>query len=91
MNKNDMAIVWTFIGSLVTLKLLTSIMILYFFPSWHTVLLVVVLSVVWFVPPVYYLTRHSQGRFRLIRARVRRNELLRQEWNVEETTTTRRG
>ncbi|CAN5164513.1 hypothetical protein BH24CHL1_BH24CHL1_19860 [soil metagenome] len=85
MTNNDMAVVWTFVGSLATVKLLTSIMILYYFPSWHTLVLVLALSVVWIVPPFYYFTRHSRGRYRLLRARVRRNELLRQEWEVEET------
>lgn len=85
MSNKDMAVVWTFAGSLITVKLVTSLMILYYFPSWHTLVLVVALSVVWFVPPVYYFTHYSRSNFRLVRARVRRQELLRQEWEVEET------
>lgn len=85
MTNNDMAVVWTFVGSLITVKLLTSLLILYYFPSWHTLVLVLALSVVWFVPPFYYFTRHSRNRYRLLRVRLRRNELLRQEWEVEES------
>lgn len=91
MTNNDMAVVWTFVGSLMTVKLLTSLLILYHFPSWHTLMLVVALSVAWFVPPIWYFSRHSQSRYRLLRARVRRNELLRQEWEVEETRAGHRS
>lgn len=89
MTNKDMSVVWAFVGSLATVKLLTSIMILYYFPSWHTLILVLALSVVWIVPPIYYFTRNPRGRYRLLRARVRRNELLRQEWEVEEPQTQR--
>ena len=90
MTNNDMAVVWTFVGALATVKLLTSIMILYYFPSWHTLVLVLALSVVWLIPPIYYFTRNPRGRYRLLRARARRNELLRQEWEVEETRAGRK-
>lgn len=87
MTNNDMSVVWAFVGSLATVKLVTSIMILYYFPSWHTLILVLALSVVWIVAPLYYISRNPRGRYRLLRARVRRNELLRQEWDVEESET----
>lgn len=83
-SKEDRAVVWAFVGSLVTVKLVTSIMILYYFPSWHTLLLVVALSIVWFLPPIFYLGMHSKAHARLVRARMRRRELLRQEWDVGE-------
>lgn len=91
MRNDDMAVVWTFAGSLITVKLLTSLLILYHFPSWHTLVLVLALSVVWFVPPFYYFSRHSQGHFRLLRGRARRNELLRQEWEVDEPAVRNRS
>ena len=84
MTNDDMSVVWSFIGALFAFKFVTSIFILYYFPSWHTVLFLAVLSTAWFVPPIYYLARNPRGRFRLLRARVRRGELLRQEWEVEE-------
>ncbi len=84
MTDDDMAVLWTFVGSLVAVKLITSLLILYHFPSWHSVMLVVMLSVIWFVPPLYYLVRNPRARYRLLRARARRHKLLRQEWEVEE-------
>jgi hypothetical protein len=86
-----MAVVWTFVGSLAALKFLTSIMILYYFPSWHTLVLVLALSVAWIVLPFYYIARNPRSRYRLLRARVRRNELLRQEWDVEGSETRRQA
>jgi hypothetical protein len=86
----DKTVVWTFVGSLITVKLVTSVVILYYFPSWHTLLLVGALSVAWFLPPVMYLMSKSPGRYRLLRARARRRELVRQEWNVEERTPSNR-
>jgi hypothetical protein len=90
MSKEDKSVVLAFVASLATVKLVTSIMIVYFFPSWHTVMLTVALSLVWFVPPIIYLADRSPGRYRLIRGRMRRQELLRQEWEVEESTPSRR-
>jgi hypothetical protein len=86
MSHDDKTVVWTFVGSLVTVKLVTSVVILFYFPSWHTLLLVVALSVAWFLPPLLYLMSRSPGKYRLLRGRARRRELLRQEWNVEERT-----
>lgn len=80
-----------FIGSLATVKLVTSIMIVYYFPSWHTVMLTVVLSIIWFGPPLFYLADRSPGKYRLFRGRMRRKELVRQEWHVEEKTTSHRS
>jgi hypothetical protein len=94
MSKEDKTVVWAFVGSLATVKLLTSILILYYFPSWHTLGLVVILSLFWIAPPLYYLglyvKRYSDGRYRLIRARRRRKELVRQEWEIEDPKVNRR-
>lgn len=90
MSKEDRSVIWAFVGSLATVKLVTSIMILYYFPSWHTLLLVVALSIAWFIPPIFYLGIHSRARARLVRARMRRKELLRQEWDIAERSPSRR-
>lgn len=90
MSKEDKSVVLAFLYSLVTVKVVTSIMIVYFFPSWHTVMLSVVLSLVWFVPPILYFANLSPGKYRLFKGRMRRAELLRQEWEVEEPTATHR-
>jgi hypothetical protein len=87
MSKEDQTVVWAFVGSLLTVKLVTSILVLYYFPSWHTLVLVVAFSVLWFVPPIAYFGIHSQRRYRLVKVRLRRKELLRQEWETEETPT----
>lgn len=84
MSNEDKQVVWAFVGSLMTAKLVTSILILYYFPSWHSLMLVVVLSLVWFIPPIAYLGHRSQGRYRLVKTRLRRKQLLRQEWDVGE-------
>lgn len=90
MSKGDKQVVWAFVGSLFAVKFLTSLLVLYYFPSWHTLLIVVALSFFWFVPPIYYFSTHSKGHIRLLKARARRKELLRQEWDVEERLPTKR-
>lgn len=90
MTKDDMSVIWAFVASLFMIKIVTSVMIFYIFPSWHTFLLLVLLSVIWFVVPVAYFSRNSRHRFRLLRARARRKQLLQQEWEVEEHHPQRR-
>ena len=88
MTNEDKSVVWAFVGSLVTIKLFTSVMVLYYFPSWHTLMLVVALSIAWFIPPFFYLGLHTHRRYRLVKVRLRRKELMRQEWDVEERSPT---
>lgn len=83
MHNEDLTVVWAFAGALFMVKFVTSIMILYYFPSWTTFMLLILLSIAWFIPPLFYLMHNPKGRYRLWRARVRRRELLRQEWHVE--------
>lgn len=90
MSDDDRAVLWAYVGALSVFKVVTSIFILYYFPSWHTLLFVIALSVMWFAVPVYYVVRNPRGRYRLFRARIRRNELLRQEWEVEEPSARHR-
>lgn len=90
MTDEDKSVVWAFVGSLMTVKLVTSILILYYFPTWHALVLVVALSLLWFVPPVAYLATTSQMKYRLFKVRLRRKELLRQEWDVGERSHTHR-
>lgn len=64
-------------------KLVTSIMIIWFFPSWEAVLVVLGLSVPWIIAAIWFGGIYSRIRLRLVRVRLRRKELLRQEWHVD--------
>jgi hypothetical protein len=77
------AILITHIATLGGFKIVTSILILYFFPSWSAVLVVLGLSVPWIVAAIWYFGVYSRLHLRLVRMRVRRKELVRQEWNID--------
>lgn len=64
-------------------KVVTSVLILWFFPSWEALLVVLGLSVPWIIGAVWYFGIASTVRLRLIRVRAKRKELLRQEWRLD--------
>ena len=71
------------IATLGGFKIVTSILILYFFPSWEALVVVLGLSVPWIVAAIWYFGVYSRVHLRLVRVRARRKELVRQEWNVD--------
>ena len=72
------------IAALGLVKLVASVLTLYYFPSWHAVLIVVVLSLPWIVGGGYYLGRTSWFRYRFWKFRHLRKRLLREEWLMDE-------
>lgn len=83
MSSDERAIIWTFVGTLAGFKVLTSVLVFYYFPSWYTFVVLVAINVVWFIPLFYYLPRFFHGRYRLWNVRIKRRRLIEQEWNVE--------
>jgi hypothetical protein len=78
------------VAILTSFKIITSLLILYFFPSWEAVILVLGLSALWIYIGIWWGGLHSALRLRLVRARIRRNELIRQEWQLDEREAARR-
>jgi len=73
----------TYVATLGVFKIVTSILILYYFPSWHAVVIIVALSIPWIVAGVWAGGIYSRVRLRLLRVRRRRKALLHQEWHVD--------
>ena len=71
------------IATFVGFKIVTSILIIYYFPSWGAVLVVAGLSVPWVVAAIWYFGLISHIKLRLIRVRAKRKRLIHQEWNVD--------
>jgi hypothetical protein len=69
--------------TLIAFKIVTSVLIVWFFPSWTAVLIVVGLSALWILPLLYVVPRHFQGRYRLWNVRLRRRRLLQEEWRID--------
>ncbi|CAN5767719.1 hypothetical protein BH23CHL2_BH23CHL2_25050 [soil metagenome] len=83
----DRAVIKSQIAALGFVKLVASVLTLYYFPSWHAVLIVAVLSLPWLVVGGYYLGRTSWFRYRFWKYRHLRQRLLQEEWNVDEDTS----
>lgn len=79
----DRAILTAFILTLVGFKLVTSVMVLYFFPSRHALILVLALSSMWIIAGAMYFGAITRVKVRLLRGRARRRKLLHEEWNVD--------
>lgn len=82
------------IAQVVTLgvfKIVTSILILFYFPSWHALIVILALSVPWIAAGVWYGGVVSRVKMRLMRGRMRRKQLLHQEWNLDTPKTTKRS
>jgi hypothetical protein len=80
---DERAILTTMIMTVVSFKLITSVMVLYFFPSLHTLILVLALSVMWIVAGAIYGGIYSRVKLRLLRARAKRRHLVYKEWHVD--------
>lgn len=84
LSKADRAVIKGQIAALGGLKLVASILTLYYFPSWHAVLIVGVLSLPWLIAGGYYLGRSGWFRYRYWKHRHLRKRLLREEWLLDE-------
>jgi hypothetical protein len=80
----DRTVIKSQIAALGFIKLVASALTLYYFPSWHAILIVAVLSFPWFVGGGYYLGRTSWFRYRYWKYRHLRKRLLREEWLLDE-------
>lgn len=74
-----LAMVWSLAG----FKLIMSIMILWTWPTWHSFVIVLALSVPWVLLFMSWAGLLARMRARLHRARARRAELLAQEWYLD--------
>ena len=74
---------WGMALTLIAFKVITSVLVVWFFPSWTAVLLVIGLSALWILPLLYIVPRHMQRRYRLWNVRLRRRRLLEAEWNAD--------
>ncbi len=83
MEDDDRLILLTFVWTLVAFKLITSIMVLFFFPSVEALVVVLALSVPWVIGGFIYFGFYTRVKMRLVRVRARRRKLIYQEWNVD--------
>lgn len=72
---------WT-IWTIVAFKVVTSLMVLWFFPSWGALGFVCALSVPWFVAAGIWLRRRVQWWHDRRRIRARRAQLIASEWDL---------
>lgn len=70
--------IWTILG----FKIVTSLMVLWVFPSWGAVGLVSALSVPWFVAGALWLRRWIERAMLRRRIRARRAQLIASEWDA---------
>lgn len=87
LSDSDRAVIKGQIAALGFVKLVASALTLYYFPSWHAVVIVAVLSTPWIAVGGYYLGRTSWFRYRFWKYRHLRRRLIREEWNVGEDTS----
>jgi hypothetical protein len=80
---NTRATIVTHVATIGVFKLVTSILVLYYFPSWHAVSVILAVSVPWIVAGVWYFGLYTRIRVRLVRGRMRRRALMHQEWHVD--------
>lgn len=76
-------IVIAFSATFIGVKIVTSAMILYVYPSWTAFWIIMGLSALWFAPLVIFGPSYVKRRYRLWLVRLRRKRLLREEWNVD--------
>ncbi len=87
LSDSDRAIIKSQIAALGGVKLVASILTLYYFPSWQALLIIVVLSLPWIAAGGFFLGRASWNHYRFWKYRHLRERLLREEWNVDEDTS----
>ncbi|MCM8750627.1 hypothetical protein NET02_15890 [Thermomicrobiaceae bacterium CFH 74404] len=76
--------IW-FIGILVAFKLWTVLLIVIYSSRWETVQFLLANHVLWFVAGAVLLWGPALFWARLLRLRARRRELIRSEWEVEDS------
>uniref|UniRef100_A0A831T6Z3 Uncharacterized protein n=1 Tax=Thermorudis peleae TaxID=1382356 RepID=A0A831T6Z3_9BACT len=76
--------IW-FIGILVAFKLWTVLLIVIYSSRWETVQFLLANHVLWFVSGAVLLWGPALFWARLLRLRARRRELIRSEWEVEDS------
>ncbi len=81
---------WTYIWMLVGFKTVTTALILYYTHAFATVAIILALHLPWIVGAVALLGLPSAFWYRLMRARSKRTELLRQEFQVDPLDQTAR-
>jgi hypothetical protein len=64
-------------------KIVTSLLILVIFPSFEVALVIIGLSIFWLAVGAWWAVSHAETPARLLRARVRRRQLVRQEWHID--------
>jgi hypothetical protein len=87
LSDSDRAVIKGQIAALGFVKLVASVLTLYYFPSWHAVVVIAVLSTPWLAVGGYYLARSGRGRYRFWKYRHLRRRLIREEWIVDEGTS----
>ena len=84
MSDHDRTILKWRIAALVWVKLATSFLILFYFPSWHAFAIVMLLSVPWLIVGGVYGVRRAPVHYRLWKVRKLRKRLIHEEWHVKE-------
>lgn len=80
----DRTVIKSQIAALGFVKLVASALTLYYFPSWHAVLIIGVLSLPWLAAGGYFFGRTGWFRYRFWKYRHLRKRLLREEWLLDE-------
>lgn len=84
MTESDRTLLKAQIATLAGVKLVASILTLYYIPSWHTLLFVVLLSVPWVIGGGWYLYRSGKIGMQRWRVRKLRRRLIYEEWHVDD-------
>lgn len=84
LSDSDRAVIKSQIAALGFVKLVASVLTLYYFASVQSVLIVAVLSLPWLVGGGYYLGRTGWFRYRFWKYRHLRQRLLHEEWHLDE-------
>lgn len=82
MTESERTVLKARIATIAGVKLAVSILTLYYFPSWHTLWIVIGLSIPWVIAGVYYLARVGWVRYRLWQLHALRRRLIYEEWHV---------
>lgn len=80
---------WVFFGILLGFKLWTLLLVLIVAATWDTVEFILATHVLWITVGAFLLWAPVLFWVRLMRVRARRRELLRAEWEVEDTPARR--
>ena len=76
---------YTIFGTLIAFKLITALFVFWLQPTLHAGLFLTLTSLIWFALAAIPLLLGGAFWFRMVRARRKRQLLIRQEWNVGTT------